>query len=132
MSDELVTRSFPALVVRKRDEYHLVINRGSLDGVEEGDLFLVYYVEPDELFDPETNESLGKLEIVRGTGRAVHVQEKLTTIKSNMLDNTSAKTIRRSSHPFNVIGLGSETVEESARELKPFDSPAIGDKVKRY
>lgn len=132
MLDELIVRSFPGLVVRKVDEYQLVINRGYSDGVEKGDLFMVYYVEPEELIDPETNESLGKLEVVRGTGKAVHVQEKITTIKSNMMENISGKTIRRSSSPFAAIGVGTETIEQPTKELLPFDSPDVGDKVKKY
>lgn len=132
MLDELIVRSFPGLVVRKIDEYQLVINRGYSDGVEQGDLFMVYYVEPEELIDPETNESLGKLEVVRGTGRAVHVQEKITTIKSNMMENISGKTIRRSTSPFASMGVGTETIEQPTKELIPFDSPDIGDKVKKY
>lgn len=132
MLDELLVRSFPGLVVRKVDEYQLVINRGYSDGVEQGDLFMVYYVEPEELIDPETNESLGKLEVVRGTGKAVHVQEKITTIKSNMMENISGKTIRRSTGPFASMGVGTETIEQPTKELIPFDSPDIGDKVKKY
>lgn len=132
MLDDLLVRNFPGLVVRKIDEYQLVINRGYSDGVEKGDLFMVYYVEPEELIDPETNESLGKLEVVRGTGKAVHVQEKITTIKSNMMENISGKTIRRSSSPFAAIGVGTETIEQPTKELLPFDSPDVGDKVKKY
>lgn len=132
MLDELIVRSFPGLVVRKIDDYQLVINRGYSDGVEKGDLFMVYYVEPEELIDPETHESLGNLEVVRGTGKAIHVQEKITTIKSNMMENTSGKTIRRSTSPFAAIGVGTETIEQPTKELLPFESPDVGDKVKKY
>lgn len=71
-----MSRPFPAVVVEKRNSFELVINRGSVDGVELGDTFIIYYIEPEELIDPETNESLGNLEVIRGTGVATNVQEK--------------------------------------------------------
>lgn len=122
------------MVVKKNSPFELVINRGSLDGVEKGDTFLVYYIEPNELIDPETQESLGNLEVIRGTGVATHVQEKMTTIKSNRYENGSGKIIRRNSNPFSGISalMGSETIEQPAKELIPFDEAKAEDKVKRY
>lgn len=127
-------RPFPALVVKKVSPFELVINRGSLDGVKLRDRFLVYYIDPDELIDPETQESLGNLEIIRGTGVATHVQEKMTTIKSDRYEDSSGKIIRRSSNPFAGISAfsGTETIEESSKNLIEFDSAKLGDKVKQY
>lgn len=136
MLDNVVSRKFPALVVSKLNEHTLVINRGSNDGVELGDEFLVYYVDPEELIDPETGESLGNLEVVRGTAEATHVQPKITTIKSNRFENNSGKIIRRSASPFgslsSALSMGTEVVETPSKNLVPFESPQIGDKVKRY
>lgn len=122
------------MVVKKSSPFELVINRGSLDGVETGDTFLVYYIDPNELIDPETQESLGNLEVIRGTGVATHVQEKMTTIKSNRYENSSGKIIRRNSSPFSGISalMGSETIEQPSRALVPFDEVKHEDKVKRY
>jgi len=136
MLDSVMVRQFPASVVKLIDEYTLVINRGANDGVTLGDEFLVYYIDPEELVDPETGESLGNLEVVRGSAQATHVQAKMTTIKSNRFENKSGKIIRRSSSPFSAmssaLGMGTEIVETPSRDLVPFDSPQIGDKVKRY
>lgn len=134
--DNTISRPFPAAVVQKQSPFELVINRGSLDGVREGNTFIVYYVEPEELIDPETEESLGRLEVVRGTGVATNVQERITTIKSNRYENNSGTIIRRNSSPFGFGGLSSlmagETIEHPAKDLIPFDEAKRGDKVKRY
>ena len=68
-------------VIKIIDEFTVVINKGIEDSVKEGDVCLIYSIG-DELFDPDTNESLGLLEIVKGQGKVIHVQEKLATIQS--------------------------------------------------
>ncbi|MDN3454610.1 hypothetical protein [Psychrobacter sp. APC 3350] len=132
--DNTTSRPFPAAVVQEKSPFELVINRGSLDGVREGNTFVVYYVEPEDLIDPETQESLGKLEVVRGTGVATNVQEKMTTIKSNRYENNSGTIIRRNNSPFGGISalIGGETIEQPAKDLIPFDEAKRGDKVKKY
>lgn len=119
--------TFPALVVKVINDFTLTINRGSIHDISEGDKFLVYAIDKEELIDPETNESLGHLELIRGTGIASHVQDKMTTIKSNRYIN-GGRIIRRQSGALAVIG--GETIEESGKELMPFDEPQKGDMVK--
>ena len=129
-----MSRPFPAVVVEKRNSFELVINRGSVDGVELGDTFIIYYIEPEELIDPETNESLGNLEVIRGTGVATNVQEKMATIKSNRYESTSGQITRRNINPFGGISalIGGETIEQPMKNLMPFDEAKIEDKVKKY
>jgi len=57
----------------------LVVSLGSTDGVSMRDTFLIYAIG-EEIKDPETGESLGQLEIVRGRGKAKHVQPSMTTV----------------------------------------------------
>jgi hypothetical protein len=57
----------------------IVINRGLRQGVKPGDRFLVFGIGP-HITDPDTGEDLGQLELVRGRGEVVHVQEHLATI----------------------------------------------------
>lgn len=134
MSEESKISKYPASVVKVIDDYTVVINRGSEHGLSKGDQFLVYYVDPEELVDPETGESLGNLEIVRGTGSVTHVQQKVATIKSNR-SVSRGRVIRRTSNP--AIGglLGSfaaerETIEEPEREALPFEDVQVKDRVK--
>lgn len=121
-------RAFPAIVVRVIDEHTLVINRGAEDGVNKGDDFLVYYVEPEELKDPSTGESLGNLEIVRGSGSVVHVQEKMSTIKSNRTES-GGRIIRRASTGILASVMG-ETIEHPQKHVIPFEYPEVGDMAK--
>lgn len=127
MADNIKKVNFSASVAKINDEFTLVINRGSDHGVTKGDNFLVYYVEPEELIDPETGESLGHLEVIRGTGTAIHVQPKMTTIKSNRVIS-KGRVIRRQSGIWS--SLSGEIVEEPEKEAVPFDEPHVGDKVK--
>ena len=64
------------------DNCDVSLNVGSINGVQEGDKFLVYSLSDHEIVDPDTGESLGYLEFVKGTGEVVHVQDKMCTITS--------------------------------------------------
>jgi hypothetical protein len=119
-------RDFPATVVRLlENELSVVINRGYNDGVKQGQRFLIYNVENEPIIDPETNESLGCLEIVRGTGKVTHVQKLMSTIKSDMTKSGAKSMIKRTG----IFDFGSsETV--TPIEQVGFNYPAKGDKAK--
>lgn len=73
----------PATVVRVLDARTVVINKGSHDGVKLGDRFLVYSIDPHVMRDPNTGQELGHLEIVKGNARAIHVQDRMTTLRGS-------------------------------------------------
>ncbi|NBI61314.1 hypothetical protein D3Z53_25830 [Lachnospiraceae bacterium] len=73
-------------VAKVLDNNQLVLNIGSCDDVVMGQRFLIYGLSDDEIIDPITHESLGHLELVRGTGSVIFIQEKMCIIKS---DSTS-------------------------------------------
>ena len=50
---------------------------GTLQGVKEGMEFIIYELT-DPIFDPESNEPLGELELHKGRVRVTNVQEKLS------------------------------------------------------
>ena len=78
------------------DNCDVSLNVGSINGVQEGDKFLVYSLSDHEIVDPDTGESLGYLEFVKGTGEVVHVQDKMCTITSVTYRKPVAKkTIRK-------------------------------------
>ena len=64
-------------VARILNDRSIVINRGSGGGVREGMRFVVF-TELDDVADPESGESLGRLELVKARVVASHVQEKMT------------------------------------------------------
>lgn len=108
-------------VAKVKDEETLVINRGAKHGVQSDDKFLVYYLD-DELFDPETSESLGRLEVVCGEGIVEHVQETMTTIKSSRMITKKQSTV-------NIFGIKTDNIIEDG--VQPFVEVSVGCYVKR-
>ncbi|MGD0596930.1 MAG: hypothetical protein ABSA64_05335 [Sedimentisphaerales bacterium] len=125
-------KKYPATVVKIIDEYTIVINRGDLDGVKLNQLFLIYILSDKEIIDPETNENLGYLELVRGRGKVCNVQERLSTIKSVMKENPTHRIIKRSPLAINVFSYMGQSEEEITEqgEILPFNGTQVGDKAK--
>ena len=96
----------------------MILNVGSDDGVSKGDLYLVYALG-EEIFDPDSGESLGQIEILKGRGKVTHVQRKMCTLES-----TSTRTIRRKMNSLLSSLYGSE--EDEAITIS-FDEPVVGD-----
>ncbi len=121
-------------VAKVIDSYSLVISKGSDDSIKPGQRFLIYSVG-EEIIDPDSQESLGKLEIVKGTGKVTHIQPKMATIQSDM-QTPASKTIRRikKNDPFgNLVGIfgRDEVIEESLpTETMPFEDPEVNDIAK--
>ena len=116
------------------NNYKLVINAGANQNICVGQKYLVYALDTEEIIDPDTKESLGFLEIVKGTGKVTHVQEKMCTIESTEY-KPLIKKIKRKNYP---MGLGSallqnnyEEVTDPEHEQLPFNNPKVGDLVKR-
>lgn len=126
----------PTKVAKIIDTYTLVINKGGENGVSEGDRFLIYSIGED-ILDPDTGKPLGKLEIIRGTGKSVHVQATLSTISSDM-KSAPTRTVRknRRGNPM-LYGLaammtrGEEIEEYLPSDPIPFEEPEVGDCVKK-
>lgn len=104
-------------VINVIDKYRIVVNIGSLDGVTNDNRFLVYRLG-DELFDPDTRESLGVLEIVCGEGTPEHIQERMTTLRTAKRKVTKSKTIVKRG-PF--FGDTEETYDPETYDV-PFDN----------
>jgi len=130
----MTTQKVGKVVQVNRDQHppvELVVNLGSADGVSMKDTFLVYAIG-DEIKDPDTGESLGELEIVRGRGKAKHIQPSMTTITAL----TRRKHVIRKVPPTSVSPLSSfgqrfptEIVEETEEEI-PFEAVTVGDLVR--
>lgn len=116
-------------VVKILDNYKLVINAGSEQHVSVGQKFLIYSLSDEEIIDPDTKQSLGYLEIVKGTGVVTHVQGTMSTLESDIY-HSSSKKVKRTS-PFSVIGSSVEEEIESEKTQEPFDDPQIGNFAKR-
>lgn len=133
-----------ATVVQVIDKYTIVINRGSEHGVKFGERFLVYSLSDKEITDPETGKSLGFLEINKGSGTVIHVQDKMATIESDRKRAPDKKITRRKipqfpDSPPSISGMlrrdiyteiEEEEITTISEDLMPFKYPRIGDKVK--
>lgn len=69
------------------DEYTVILNVGSADGVKEGVTFVIFD-QGDEVADPDTGESLGRWEIVKGRVMVSHVQERISTASTPSQEGT--------------------------------------------
>jgi hypothetical protein len=67
--------SHSALAAEVLDDFKVVINRWASHGVKKRNRFLIYELTK-ELFDPETAESLRRLELSKGTGKVIFVTGK--------------------------------------------------------
>ena len=116
---------FPATVVKVVDEYRLAINKGTQQGIKNGQRLLIYELSEEEIIDPNSGKQLGKLEIVKGTGKVIHVQEKMSTVESDTKE-TDKRIIRR------TLPWAFKPEEETviAPYLLPFENPKVGDKAK--
>lgn len=95
-----------AKVALVKNDFELVINKGSADGVLVGDQFTVYRLG-EEIIDPDNEQSLGLLEEVLAKVEATHVQEKITTVISIDFDNAPGKTeIKKIAKNNNITFLG--------------------------
>lgn len=118
-------------VVASLNEYELVINKGSNDGIKINDKFIIYNLG-EELFDPDTKESLGHVELVCGKAKPKHIQPKLTTLISNDFEPPKITTTRRegsilSFTPTEIV----EEVDPNSDRIE-FDNVKIGSLVKKY
>lgn len=77
-----------AKVVNIQDKFTVVINAGSEKDVKIGKKFLIVGLG-EVIIDPDTNEELERLEIVRGNAQVTHVQGKIATLRSSEYDKTA-------------------------------------------
>ena len=120
-----------AKVISVLDEYRVVINKGSNHGVTSEDVFLVYRLG-NELFDPDTKESLGVLEIVCGEGKPEHIQEKITTLKTSKTQIRKTKTVKKTGPYGGLFGNTEETYdpEITDRPFENVDTDCIAKRIK--
>jgi hypothetical protein len=111
-------------VASVQSEFDLVLNVGSNEGINVGQRFLVYSLG-EEVLDPETGESLGTLEVISGTGKVVHVQERLCVLRSDMTAKPR-KTITSLSNP--LFRLAGDRITEELIPPDPigFANPSVG------
>ncbi|MDU4952946.1 MULTISPECIES: hypothetical protein [Clostridium] len=105
------------------NNYTVVINGGSSHGIKENQRFLIYSLNGEEIFDPDTKKLIGRLEIIKGSGTVTFLQENICTISSDKY----RKTTKIEAIAFK--GLDPD-IEVADKTQLPFTNPEIGDLVK--
>lgn len=122
-------------VVAINTPYQIVLNAGKEDGLQIGDKFIIFGVG-EMIKDPDSGEDLERLEIPRGKGKVIYLQNKICTIESIEVSETPTtikKTNRISSAFAASLLYGYPDTEESQikREKMPFNDIQIGDYAKK-
>jgi len=130
MSESSTPQERRLKVAKVLDPFTIVLNKGGRDGVKVGQRVLVYSIG-EEIFDPDTKESLGRLEVVKGTGKVSHVQPQMATVASDM-KAPAGRTIRGAPGGLSAIALGIQGREEEVLPPTPveFESVVPGDLVR--
>lgn len=73
-------------VVKIIDDETIVINAGKKNGIKLGNKFEIYDTG-EEIFDPDTNESLGTLDTIKETVKAINVLPKMCICRHIVVTN---------------------------------------------
>src|ERR671917_777849 len=92
----------------------IVINRGRREGVRQGMLFEVFAPEGEEVWDPDTGETLGTVEDVKAQAEVTEVKDRLAVAR---LQNTAS--------PFGAVNMG-----EMQASLQRIFGQMFGDDVR--
>lgn len=118
-------------VMKVIDEYNVVLNVGSNDGISYHQKFMIYAIDKEEIIDPVTGENLGCAEYSKGCGEVTSVQEKLCTITSTKVETATRREKVGSYSPFSpLINDPLKVVEYHEKIKAPFDNPQKGDRAK--
>lgn len=107
-----------------KDVLEVIVSGGHDAGLSDDMRFIVYELG-EELFDPVSKASLGHFEIVKGRGRIVHMQGKMSTLRT-------ARIRKVLNNPFAVRNaLTNEISKENYKSVPiPFKNIKIGDLVR--
>lgn len=99
----------------------VVLNKGSDDGIKVGQRYLIYELDDEDIIDPVTNESLGRLQVPKGTGKIVSVQKRISVLESDQEPSNNPR-----------LGFGGLTADLlTPAAMAPFRDPEVGDPVKK-
>jgi hypothetical protein len=134
-------------IVKVIDDFTIVTNIGRNLDIKIGQEFKIIGIG-DEIFDPDTNEALGNLEIFKGVVKVTYLQEKISTMTSaRSYKEPDIKEIRKFtpietssvSNRYGALGGIGLYVErkqeeiikttEGQQKLKPLDDVFVGDVV---
>src|ERR671921_2728041 len=92
----------------------IVLNRGRLHGVRPGMLFEIFAPDGEEVWDPDTGETLGTVEDVKAKAEVTEVKERLAVARRQSTQDT----------PFGAVDIG-----EMQENLQRMFGQMFGDDV---
>lgn len=95
-----------ATVAAVINDHQVVINQGAQNGITFGQRFTLYELSEQDIVDPTTNQSLGRLETTKGTGRIVHIQDKLSILEATHENELVALLVESIKVKFKVPKVG--------------------------
>lgn len=114
-------------VASVESEFRVVLNAGEVDGVRAGMTFVIFELG-DDIIDPDTGESLGKLERVKGKIEITHVQEKMSVGTSSDFTKQRIPVPARNALSGSLFG---STEYEERQIRKKLSDPQIGNLARR-
>jgi hypothetical protein len=93
----------------------IVLNRGRNDGVRTGMVFEVFAPEGEEVWDPDTGETLGTVEDIKAQAEVTEVKERLSVARLQQTANS----------PFGAVDIG-----EMQENLQRMFGQMFGDDVR--
>jgi len=110
------------------DGMTLIINKGRKDGIKKGMKFKVFERTNEKLYDPDTGEFLGILELPKGIGEIVEVEERYSFLESRNYERKETEInippIFRGVEEYIKMLHGEKRIEIIH---KPFKNPKVGD-----
>lgn len=73
-------------VIKIIDDTTLIINAGSINNIKVGDVMEIHG-KSENIYDPETNENLGKIDIVKDSLKITKVYEKMCVCETSYVSN---------------------------------------------
>ena len=108
-------------VAKILNDQTMILNIGRAAGVAQGMIFCIF-APVEDVTDPETGESLGSWEAVKGYVQATHPQERLTVCSGGPL--AKARLNVDASQVAGMPEVGPITLGDSARSVDEADLPA--------
>jgi hypothetical protein len=117
-------------IASKTNAYTLILNKGTAHGVKIGDIFKIVSLG-DMIIDPDSGEPLDALEIVKGTVKVTHIQEKISTLESidYISEPDKQEIVKRSAGSWGILGQETVTITPGKKKLKPLNDVCVGDYV---
>ena len=99
-----------ARVAKVLSDSKVIITKGSNDGLTKGQRLCVYS-KGEEVVDPETGESLGHIEVIKGNGYIVQIQERISILEAkidpiNLFMKRATKEVLEQKPVFNDVREG--------------------------